>query len=171
MPAFRAIRCAIGTKRATTPVEPIRIPSSAVETIISTTTHVSLPPAVAMIQSPIERVTPVRESEAPTTKRAARTMMLLSAKPAVVSAMVTTPVSGIATIMISPTASIRGLSITNMTMAAPNRPSTITRSVFIVHPASTSSRRSGRAVQTPESRPAPCQTAASTVHVAHLMRT
>ena len=63
--------------------------------------------------------------------------MLESLKPASASPMVSTPVKGSATSMMSATASSRGLPIANMTIAAASSTRTMARSAFICVPCPT----------------------------------
>src|SRR5262245_60104089 len=131
VPVLRATRSATGMKMATTPVELMKAPSPATAAISRTSSRVSLLPVLAMSQSPSRCATPVRTRPLPTTKRAASRTTFGSLKPARVSATPMTPVRGSAVSMISPTASMRGLLIANIAIAAASKPSTSARLAFI----------------------------------------
>ena len=110
---------------AVTAVELIVAPRAQTTVISSTSNRVSLLPAVLMSQSPKPRATPVRTRPSPMTKRAAMRTMLGSAKPARASPIVRTgfspvrvPANGRSVSMMSATASMRGRSIANITIAA-----------------------------------------------------
>ena len=128
MPVFWQMRRTTGRKIATTAVELMTAPSPATAAISNTRRRVSLSPALALIQSPRRRATPVRTSPSPITNRTAISTTLESLKPAIASFMVMTPVSGSATIMISATTSMRGRLSTNIATAAASSTSTTARS-------------------------------------------
>jgi hypothetical protein len=148
VPVFCAIRSTIGMKIATTPVELMTDPSDPTTSISKTSMRASLLPARSTSQSPSLWATPVRASPSPITKSAAMSTMLGSLNPASASPMLIVPVSGSAAIMISATASMRGLLRANMVMAAASRASTIIRSWLIDHPEA--GRKSARQAPTRE---------------------
>ena len=110
----------------------------------------------------MRRATPVRTRLAPTTNSAASTTTLLSAKPWMVSAMETAPVKGSAMIMIRPTASMRGRSITNITMAAASRASTRASSIVMWR---------GGSCQTPQGSASTCQPTMKPIQTTVMMPT
>ncbi len=128
VPVRWEMRRATGMKMAVTAVELMVAPSPQTTAISRTVSRTSLWPALVISQSPSRRATPVRTRPSPITNSAAMRTMLESLKPASASPMVSTPVKGSAVSMISATASMRGLLIANITIAATSRARTIARS-------------------------------------------
>jgi len=125
------IRIVTGMKIAVTAVELIVEPSPQTTDISNTTNRRSLFAAVRVSQSPKARATPVRTKPSPMTNRAAIKTILGSLKPANASVIVNTPVNGSNVSMISATASMRGLLMANITIAAISNASTDANSGFI----------------------------------------
>ena len=134
VPVLWAMRSVTGMKMATTPVELMNAPSVATTPMSKTSRRVSLLPAFAVSQSPSRWATPVRTRPSPITNNAASSTMVESLKPASASLMVITPVKGSTVSMISAAASMRGLPMANIAMAAASRKRTIASSVFIGRP-------------------------------------
>ena len=131
VPVLAATRNTTGMKIAVTAVELIVDPRPQTTSIKKINRRLSLLPARAVNQSPKPRATPVRTNPSPMTKRAAIKTIFESLKPTNPSPIVITPVNGKATSIISATASIRGLLIANMTIAAAKRSSTTISSILM----------------------------------------
>ena len=131
IPLMCAMRSATGMKMAMTPVELMIDPSNPTANMSRISRRVSLVPAVTASQSPSFWATPVLTRPSPITNNTAMSTMLESLNPAIASPMVITPVKGNNTIMMSATASMRGLLITNITTEATSRVRTTRSSVFI----------------------------------------